>query len=247
MVLKRVALLAADTARSQAYIQALVAHDLFPETVITLGVEPRSEPDTEPRPTEWQGIFLPDLSQSVPATCRRAGIPMIECTVADVNSEAAAAAVRQSGADIVIYSGRGGQIVAEAVLGLGPVFLHMHSGWLPDYRGSTTVYYSLLNGQPPGVTAITLDRTIDTGPIVARRQYPVPPAGMDVDRLYDSAIRADLLIRVMKEYQRTGQLQKEEQPVSAGSTYYVIHPVLKHIAILSLAAGTTAAAEQADR
>jgi len=81
-----------------------------------------------------------------------------------------------------------------------------------------------------------LDAHIDTGPVVARKHYPAPPAGTDIDRRYDPAIRADLLRQVLSSYHSSGHLplEPQQQAGSQGSTFYVIHPVLKHLALLSL-------------
>jgi len=235
MQLKGVVLLAAQTARSQAYLQALVANELYPERVIILGEERPLENQNKPGMDSWHGISLPDLAEPISLTCERAGIPVSRTSVIDVNTEETMHCILEAVPHVVIYSGVGGQIVSDRMLGLGPKFLHVHSGWLPEYRGSTTLYYSLLNGELPGVTALILDRTIDTGTVVARQNYPRPPYDMDLDRVYDSAIRADMLIQVIREYVTTGDLPMlEHQNPDEGATYYVIHPVLKHLAILSL-------------
>jgi len=235
MQLDRVVLLAAHTARSQAYLQALIANDLYPGQVILFGGDRPAEFEGDSRLVGWQGVDFPDLGESVMRSCARAGIPVTSCSTDDVNAEEIAHCILKFAPRIVIYSGIGGQIVSEQMLGLGPRFLHMHSGWLSRYRGSTTLYYALLEGELPGVTALFLDRTIDTGPVVTRRHYPRPPADIDLDRIYDPAIRADLLVRVMREYARSGVLPAvEHQNPEEGVAYYVIHPVLKHLAILSL-------------
>jgi methionyl-tRNA formyltransferase len=238
MRLEGVMLLAAPTSRSQAYLQALVTHDLHPERVVLMGDGLSQSCGRALDARAWNGIGLPDLGESLEATCARAAIPFTMCTTEDVNDERVTAAIGTAAPRLVIYSGYGGQIVGNRVLDCGPRFLHLHSGWLPEYRGSTTIYYALLNGEDPGVTAILLDRDIDTGPIVARRRYPRPPVGLDIDNVYDAAIRADLLVRVMSDYREAGGLrQQESQRPEEGSTYYVIHPVLKHLAILSVGGG----------
>ncbi|WP_438858443.1 formyltransferase family protein [Achromobacter spanius] len=236
MILNKVVMLAAHTARSQAYIQTLVAHGLLPVKVILLAPPENTSPrQARPQP-DVASLILPNLDESINATCARASIPTVELGTRDINSMEVAEATSAAQADVVIYSGYGGQIVADHVLALGPVFLHMHSGWLPAYRGSTTLYYALLNGDPPAVSALLLDKHIDTGPVVARRQYPKPPANIDVDSVYDAAIRADLLARVLKDYATSGQLSGERQQAGPDTNpYYVIHPVLKHLALLSLA------------
>jgi len=235
MKLDKVVMLAAHTARSQAYIQAMVAHDLLPAAVILLA-PPENALARQARPQpDVSGLILPDLDECISATCERANIPVVELGTRDVNHTEVAAATSAARAEVVIYSGYGGQIVADHVLALGPVFLHMHSGWLPAYRGSTTLYYALLNGDAPAVSALLLDKHIDTGPVVARRQYPKPPGNIDVDNVYDAAIRADLLARVLENYATSGELSGERQQAGPeASPYYVIHPVLKHLAVLSL-------------
>jgi methionyl-tRNA formyltransferase len=143
--------------------------------------------------------------------------------------------VRELAPRLIIFSGYGGQLVKPALLELDIPLLHVHSGWLPDYRGSTTLYYSLLSERRCAASAILLDAHIDTGPVVARKHYPAPPAGTDIDRRYDPAIRADLLREVLARYHSDGRLPLESQQRSdEGSTFYVVHPVLKHLALLSL-------------
>ena len=83
-------------------------------------------------------------------------------------------------------------------------------------------------------SAIILDQQIDTGPVLARKHYPAPPLGTDIDCRYDTAIRADLLLEVLRGYHATGRLDVEIQQAGQGHSYYVIHPLLKHLALLSL-------------
>lgn len=231
--LEGVLLLAAPTARSRAYIQALVAANLLPETVLLLGVE--SSQASLPPLQRLEGIHLPDHSESIASTCARASVDLQTCEVTTVNDAKVRSALLEFAPRMVIYSGWGGEIVSAELLDTGVPFLHLHSGWLPEYRGSTTIYYALINGERPGVTAILLDANIDTGPIVARRIYPRPPAGIDIDLVFDPSIRADLLVRVLSSYASTGVLEPlVTQDSAVGQTYYVIHPVLKHLAILDI-------------
>ena len=84
-------------------------------------------------------------------------------------------------------------------------FLHVHGGFLPDYKGSTTNYYSLLAEGSVGATAIFLTVEIDSGPILNRCKFPVPPDTLEIDHIYDSAARAKVLIQTLKEYQEKGE------------------------------------------
>ena len=135
---------------------------------------------------------------------------------------------------LIIYSGVGGEIVKTPVLSLKIPLLHAHAGLLPDYPGSTTGYYSLLERADCGVSLILLSSGIDTGDIVAQKVYPAPPPGLDIDNLYDASIRADLLMEGLTHWAQNGGFKnKVSQRSNARKPYFVIHPVLKHIAILS--------------
>lgn len=234
IILRGIVLVAAPTVRSQAYIQALASGGLHPEWVLLLGDHaPADSSVAAARPKRWKGISLVNSDEPVLATCRRTGIPAQTVKGSSINDAAALEVIRQLGPHTLIYSGAGGQIVSREALGIGARFLHMHAGYIPDYRGSTTIYYALLNGDLPAVTAIFLDAQIDTGGILDRRSYPVPDRSIDIDRTYDSSIRADALVRLLQDYAVTGAFAvPKPQKRDEGATYFVIHPVLKHLAIL---------------
>ena len=178
--------------------------------------------------------MFPDLSESIMNICRRWNVPIQFTGDEDINSKSVEKFIADPKARLIIYSGLGGQIVSERIIRVAPPLLHLHSGWLPKYRGSTTIYYSLLNGELPAVSAILLNKGIDTGPLIMQKLYPNPPYWVDIDQVYDPTIRADLLCRLMIKYVANGTLKEHShQSDIKAHTYYVIHPVLKHLAIIS--------------
>lgn len=238
MKLEGVLFIAARTARSQAYAQCMAAHGLEPEQVLIYGGKNSGRPGQSTDisfENREQTVFVPDLSVPLEDSCeaRQWAVTTLACE--SVNAPEMAQTLRNIAPKLVVYSGYGGEIVSSGLLGLNVPFLHIHGGWLPDYRGSTTIYYSILQEQNCSASAILLSNDIDTGPVIARENYPVPPAGVDVDYVYDSAIRADLLVKVLGEYAQQGGWQTlSPQSTEAGRDYYVIHPVLKHLAMLAI-------------
>jgi methionyl-tRNA formyltransferase len=234
-MLDRALFFAARTARSQAYAQAMAAAGLRPGQVLICG-EPETTAIALPARTDAKlQIALPDLAEPLETTCGAAGWLTQTVASRNVNDVEVVARIRALQPSCVIYSGFAGQIVGAAALGLNVPFLHSHSGWLPRHRGSTTVYYGILEARECAASVLVLAPSIDSGPVLARQRYPLPPAGLDVDRLYDAAIRADLLCRVLAESQRRGALPPAlNTDGEAAQTYFVIHPVLKHLALLSL-------------
>jgi len=227
-------MLASFSARSKAYLQALAKADLLPRHILIYG-DPSQEIKRTPQDNEnivFSGIDLPDLTPSLIEICEINNLNFTLCHAQSINDSEILDHLTKLSAKIVIYSGYGGQLVSEKILKSALYFLHLHSGWLPNYRGSTTIYYSWLKHQACGVSAILLDQEIDTGRIIARKEFPIPPANIDVDLTYDNAIRANLLVDVLKRYKSERGFtyiprEKEFPP------YYVIHPVLKHIALLT--------------
>ena len=112
-------------------------------------------------------------------------------------------------------------------------FLHVHGGYLPDYKGSTTNYYTLLAEKSVGASSIFLTLDIDSGPILNRCKFPVPPDALELDHIYDSAARAKVLIQTLKDYQAKGEFSYiKNDKTEKANLYYIIHPVLKHLAIM---------------
>ncbi len=238
MKLDGVLFLAARTARSQAYAQSMAAHDLNPEQVLIYGASKTGRPgqSLNVRCDDMdQAVLVPDFSVPLEDSClnRQWNTTILSCE--SVNSSEILERVGDIEPKLVVYSGYGGEIVSPELLDLDAPFLHIHGGWLPDYRGSTTIYYSILRERNCSASAILLSNEIDAGPVIARKSYPVPPAGVDVDYVFDSAIRTDLLVKVLGDYVKQGGWRTlRSQELAQGRDYYVIHPVLKHLAMLAI-------------
>ncbi|WP_017906241.1 formyltransferase family protein [Pseudomonas asplenii] len=230
-------LLCARTARSVTYLQALHAAGIVPDQVLVYG-QSNSTPHTNRawQATQADGLFLPDLKEDVSTCLERLGWPHVICAADALDDPVLLACVKMANPGLLVYSGYGGQLVPAALLKCYPV-LHIHSGWLPDYRGSTTIYYQILEQRQCAASALLLDESIDTGPVLARKVYPLPPAGLDVDYVYDNTIRADLLVQVLSGWRRDPASLKpltQEQSQAQTPPYFIIHPLLKHLALLAV-------------
>jgi folate-dependent phosphoribosylglycinamide formyltransferase PurN len=89
--------------------------------------------------------------------------------VPSVNSPEAMAALRAISPKVVVVNGT--RIIARKVLESVPaVFINIHAGITPKYRGAHGAYWALANRDPNrcGVTIHVVDPGIDTGAIVAQ-------------------------------------------------------------------------------
>ena len=238
MKLKGLLLLAGNTARSQAYAQGMATTGYMPENVIIYGPEKVNLPGQVDRVDSQRvglDLFTPDLNIPLKETCKKNRWPINILSCSNINDEEIVIAIKNIAPLLIVYSGYGGQLVGNRLLDLGIPFVHIYSGWLPGYRGSTTLYYSWIKENKCGASAIILSPVIDMGPIIARKRYPPPTIGIDPDYIYDSSIRTDLLLKVLRYYSENGRLPEpvEQSESAKDKTYYVIHPVLKHLARLS--------------
>ena len=54
-----------------------------------------------------------------------------------------------------------------------------------------------------------------------------------IDHGHNILIRSDLLVPVLRDYAETRRFSIQAQQAKEGETYYIMHPVLRHAAILS--------------
>lgn len=226
-VLKDVVLFAADTARSRAYLSLMLQNRMEPAKIILFSPANAGSPGGAEDTSLFDNITPLGLAAS------RAKIEVIEVSSKDINGPEVARALSLCPQNIVIFSGPAGALVKASLFETGKRFLHIHPGKLPQYRGSTTMYYSLLLEEKIWASALFLDAKIDEGPVVGAMEAVLPEDRRDLDHVFDPVIRARLLINVLERYLSTGKFSIEPQVETDQPPYYVIHPVLKHVAILS--------------
>lgn len=233
MVLTDFACVLADTARSRAYIQMLLQHDMIPARCLVMseGVGVKISREI---PCKWDAQRFFDLDESIFETMETHRVSYKVVASRDINSDEMRSAIQGFPQPYILYSGYGGAILRPHLFQMGKRWIHVHAGILPFYRGSTTAYYSLLDCDKMGATAIFLNERIDEGSVIASEEFPPPPRGEFVDYVYDPHIRAQVLMKALKSYIQNGEFHEMPQPTQGAETYYIIHPVLKHIAILGV-------------
>lgn len=246
MRLNDIGMIAADTSRSRAYLQALVRNALLPTYVLVLGnfsnrQLPGQMEHSKLGPTTglvlemdecWSEAYF-DLNEPIQATLEAAKIEY-EISICDnINDVVVVEKINQRQESVFIYSGFGGVLLRNDILGTGKHFLHVHGGYLPDYKGSTTNYYSLILENTLGASSLFLSEEIDSGPVLFRRRFPPPAIRQAIDHIYDSGARAKVLVETLQDYLGRGSWKIELPANTGGETYFIIHPVLKHIAILA--------------
>lgn len=235
MILEEFALLASDTARTKAYLQAMIREEKLPGLCVVYSDNisgMRKEAEKYQKSGRNEKYFDRDIP--ILFSLKEADIPYMVIENKDINSEQMKDTLSGLQQKYLIYSGYGGYILREHLFRMNKKFIHVHAGILPQYRGSTTAYYSFLQDKELGATAIFLNEGIDEGEIIVQDTFPIPEESVNIDYIYEPYIRSEVLIKALNQYLEQGTLISCKQNQDGAETYFIIHPVLKHLAMMKM-------------
>ncbi|MEY8521434.1 formyltransferase family protein [Lachnospiraceae bacterium 38-10] len=236
MILEEFVMLASDTARTKAYLQGMIREKKLPAKCIVYSEnisKMKNEADSYKESEEDSKYF--DVNIPILFSLDKAAIPYILVENKDINSEQIESVLKGLKQKYLIYSGYGGYILKPHLFRLDKKIIHIHAGILPQYRGSTTVYYSFLQERILGATAILLNEKIDEGEIITKELFEIPADAVNIDYVYEPYIRSEVLLKVIDQYlEWGGMILSQKQDERGAETYFIIHPVLKHLALLKI-------------
>jgi methionyl-tRNA formyltransferase len=244
MIIEDLSMLVTETSRSKAYLTSLLRHDFYPAKVLLLkdsdeDIKPgqiKVKNEINPKYTtgEWSEANF-DLKRTVEDILIENKFDFKKVDNIDINSSEIVEELSLLDSSVVLYSGFGGILLREPLFRIGKKFLHAHGGYLPDYKGSTTNYYSLINESAVGASTLFLNEQIDSGKILHRKKFLLDSDRENIDHIYDSAARCKVLVETISHYTKTNSWEVIQEDISSleGETYHVVHPILKHISILS--------------
>ena len=134
---------------------------------------------------------------------------------------------------IFIFSGYGAQIIKSKKI-LNKIILHAHPGSLYDFKGSTTMYYSLLLKKKITCSILRLNKKIDSGVIYFRQKF-ILPKNIKIKKFendFDNNVRILTIIKYLKlcKGKKIKPLFKKKYKKTHKSTYYICHPILRGLA-----------------
>lgn len=234
MQISDVALVCADNVRARCYMQAFTARKLLPAFCLILPAAESGNPDPRRRrlsPAEvpW-GRFDPE--RGIRELCEEAGVPCEFAPAHDINAPETIRHIAELTQQVCVYAGFGGVILRADLLNCGKKFLHAHGGWLPSYKGSTTNYYSALQENFCAASAMFLNEEIDHGVVLCRRRFAVPADMSLMDYVHDNVFRAEVLCEVLAAHVKSRGWPESVVENTPTNPYFVMHPLLRHMAIL---------------
>ena len=127
---------------------------------------------------------------------------------------------------INIVSAYPGEIIRNSSL-LRYRFLHCHSGNLPMFKGSTTIYYSILMKKKICVSIIEVSKKIDCGKILYKKFFECPKKLNDIEKNFDNKIRATALVNYLKKDRNSIYAKSKKKYLQ----YYIAHPLIRQIVL----------------
>jgi hypothetical protein len=110
-------------------------------------------------------------------------------------------------------------VIAAFRLGI----LNAHIGILPEYRGRCVAEWSVLQGNPTGVTVFFIDSGIDTGSRIVLREFIPPKGWKGLRALKNMLFRCDArLYRKALKALTSAEFSLESNDSSKGQRYYVM-------------------------
>ncbi len=144
------------------------------------------------------------------ACAAAAGIPVHQpVTLRDATVQAELAALKPDLLVVAAY----GLILPPAVLAMPRLgCVNVHASLLPRWRGAAPIHWALLAGDTEtGISLMQMDAGLDTGPVLARADYPIP-RGITGGELYERLARlgAETLLAILPDL-LAGRLTPEPQ------------------------------------
>lgn len=153
------------------------------------------------------------------------GQPVEIMDVSGVNAKIVFKKLNEIKPDIVAVSGTG--IIRKRVLSTSDLFLNMHCGITPKYRGAHGGFWAAYNNdlENCGVTIHQIDLGVDTGDIVSQKRVPLEKGDNLRSILYRQFVTGtEEFIKILKKYLAEEEVSKYRNNGMPSMQWY--HPTI---------------------
>lgn len=134
--------------------------------------------------------------------------------------------------EILVYSGYPGKIIKNLKILKKKIFLHSHPGKLPNYKGSTVMFYSLILEKKIYCSTIVLSPYLDEGDIILKKNYQIPKKISEINGSFDNKIRAQNMVLSLKKL-KSNSINNVKKKISKNLyiDYTVAHTLIRSLSL----------------
>ncbi len=149
----------------------------------------------------------------------------------NINSQKIVNKILKLNQRFLIYSGYPSQIINNKTLLKKKILLHSHSGKIPHFKGSTTIFYSILKNKSVWCSTFRMSHKVDSGTLYCVRKYNLNKKNLINYDKSDNLIRIKNLSEVVKNnFKKKNFLNSKKLE----EYYYVAHPIIRCLARLNI-------------
>lgn len=200
-------LILADTSRSYMYLKNIIKENISVENIL---------------------IYSNKKHTKLRKLCLKNKLDFLKIKTKSINSKISTKKILSIENKNFIFSGYPGEIVKNEIL-LKKNFFHCHPGKLPEFKGSTTIYYTLLLKKNIYCSVIKISSKIDSGEIFFERKFNKPLNKIAIEKKFDDKIRSITICEFLKK--KKLKKIKYKSPKKYLSSYYICHPLLRQLII----------------
>ena len=144
----------------------------------------------------------------------------------NVNSAILEKQIKKYKSKFNIISTYPGEIIKNLSL-LKYKLLHCHPGNLPMFKGSTTIYYTIILNKKICVSLFEISKKIDSGKILYKKYFNIPKKLISIEKDFDSKIRALTLVDYLQNNFKYRNFKSKKNYLP----YYIVHPIIRQIVL----------------
>ena len=213
-------IIVSNTLRSIAYLDILIKNKLIPSELIYL--------NNKKKINRIKNKYFNHQLDMI-AFVKKNNIKFFEINDDNFENENSASYILDSNIKTYVYAGYPSKIIKNKKILSSKNILHSHTGDVSEFKGSTTIFYSLLTKNKISCSTILMNASIDQGNILLIKKYPLPTNLLNINDVYDYFIRALNMIIVVKNFKK---IYKNKKKCATNKPLYtVMHPALRYITL----------------
>lgn len=229
--------------RGIAYLNVLKEMGKLPEVIVLMENEffQQDKLNEEAKLFNYQAQYF-DHTYTIEGFAKAFGITLIHTDAKSINDDVMINTLKTINIKNWLFTGGG--ILKQALFEQGKRFLHIHPGKIPEYRGSTCFYYSILAEMKLSASAFFLTPSLDQGKVLFDCNFSLNLTLTSKNRYFlddilDPWIRSQTLKNLLqvnvsnRDIMNISETTKCESKTSEhiDRTFYVMHPLLRALTI----------------